>query len=163
LSPAASFQSLPISGARVLARTPSVVLDTNVLIAAAFRPGSDSARIVDAVRAGGLTMLWDDPTRGEAERLFRKIPPISWDAVSGLYLEENRRDEGGREGNRWEGKVASGAWGKVSDPEDRKFAALAAAEGALLVSLDAHLLRAGLGTRPEVLTPSELVARMKGS
>jgi len=131
---------------------PGVVLDTNVLIAAAFRPGSDSGRIVRAVRDGRLKLIWNDPTREEAERLFRNIPPISWDAVAGLYLEENRRA----------GELDSAAWGKVSDPEDRKFAALAAPEGALLVSLDAHLLRAGLGTRPEVLTPSELVARLEG-
>ena len=128
----------------------SVVLDTNVLIASAFRPGSDSARIVGAVRDGRLTMLWDVPTRGETEHLFRKIPPISWEAVAGLYLEENR----------WTGELDAAAWARVSDPEDRKFAALADAGGALLVSLDAHLLRAGLGTHPEVLTPSELVARL---
>jgi len=142
-------EGLPLS-TPALTTLSGVVLDTNVLIASAFRPGSDSGRIVGAVRDGRLKLLWDDPTREEAERLFRKIPPLSWEAVAGLYLKANRRA----------GERDPAAWGKVSDPEDRKFAALAAAEGALLVSLDAHLLRAGLGTRPEVLTPSELVARL---
>ncbi len=127
-----------------------LVLDTNVLIAAAFRPGSESGAVVDGVRAGRLRLVWDEPTRRETEALFRKIPPISWRSVADLY----------READRFDGPVDPSAFGTVPDPEDRKFAALAAAAGALLVSLDAHLLDAALGGRPEVVRPGAVIERL---
>ncbi len=130
---------------------PPVVLDTNVLIASAFRPGSGSGRVVRAVREGLLPLRWDPATRDETERLFRRIPPIDWGQIAALYREEGRVEVP---------PSAPGAFDGVPDPEDRKFAALARAAGAVLVSMDAHLLRAGLGTDPEVVTPGELVARL---
>ena len=45
----------------------------------------------------------------------------------------------------------------VPDPDDRKFAALAASCGATLVSLDRHLLEAELSERCTVRTPGELL------
>lgn len=120
-----------------------VVLDTNVLIAAAFRPGSRSAALVREVREGRVELVWDEPTRRESETLFRRIPPISWGDVSDLF----------READRFTGSVDGSGFPSVPDPDDRKFAALAAAAGATLVSLDAHLLEAGLGDRPRVVRP----------
>src|SRR5690242_20609336 len=49
----------------------SVVLDTNVFVAAGFNPGSHSARLVEAVRDGRLRMIWDDTTRAEIEQVMR--------------------------------------------------------------------------------------------
>ena len=71
-------------------RVPAVVLDTNVFIAAAFKPRSDSGRVVDAVRSGTLHLVWNEATRRETEGLLRKIPPISWEAVAGLFEDGNR-------------------------------------------------------------------------
>jgi len=120
-----------------------VVLDTNVLIAAAFRPASRSATLVREIREGRVGLVWDEPTRRESETLLRRIPPISWRDVSDLFRDEDR----------FPGSVDQRGFESVPDPDDRKFAALAAAAGATLVSLDAHLLEAGLGDRPRVVRP----------
>jgi uncharacterized protein len=126
-------------------KAPAVVLDTNVLIASAFRKSSSSARLVRAVREGKLRMLWDKETKGEIEALFRRIPPISWESVEALFTEDSFV----------EGTFDPDRFTSVPDPDDRKFAALAAGTGAVLVTMDAHLLEAGLGSEPEVLTPGE--------
>ena len=131
-------------------RVPAVVLDTNVFIAAAFKPRSDSGRVVDAVRSGTLRLVWNEATRRETEALLRKIPPISWEAVAGLF----------EDGNRWSSDVDANALSSVTDPEDRKFAALAASTQATLLSLDQHLLGAALDDVCFVLTPGEFLDRL---
>jgi len=90
-------------------------------------------------------MVWHASTRRETEALLRKIPPLSWDAVTRLFTDEGR----------WEGPLDPDAWVEVPDPEDRKFAALAAASGATLVTLDRHLLDAESGTAFVTLSPRE--------
>ncbi|WP_404385315.1 putative toxin-antitoxin system toxin component, PIN family [Caenispirillum salinarum] len=107
-----------------------VVLDTNVFVAAGFSPGSASGRIIDAVRRGTLTLVWNAATRRETERIVRKIPPLSRKPVADLF-------EGGYE---YTGTVEPEAFNAIADPDDRKFAALAAAADVELVSQDDHLL-----------------------
>ncbi len=124
-----------------------VILDTNILIAAAFARGSASARIVAAVRDGRLEMVWDEPTRSETRRLFRQIPRLSWDRIAGLYLPEHEH----REPTRPE------EFAMVEDSEDRKFAALAHATGAMLITNDKHLLAVRSRLNVDVLTPGEFV------
>ena len=126
---------------------PPVVVDTNVFIAAAFKPKSDSGRVIEAIRLGTVRMVWSGATRGETEALLRKIPPISWDAVADLFQEADRRSS----------DLDPGSFTSVTDPEDRKFAALAASHQATLVSLDQHLLGAGLDDKCTVCTPSEFM------
>lgn len=127
--------------------TPSVVVDTNVFVAAGFRPASASGRLIEAVRRGAVCLLWSEATRRETESLLRKIPPLSWESVADLFLEPNRRS----------GTAEAGAFSMVVDPEDRKFAALAASCGATLISLDHHLLGAQLSESCTVKTPSEFL------
>ena len=126
-----------------------VVIDTNVFVGAGFRPDSASGRLVQAVRDGMVRMLWCDATRAETRTVLSKIPPLSWPAVEELFREEDRvqghPDEGGLE------------W--VTDPDDRKFAALARATGAVLVSNDDHLLAGRDEASIVVLTPGEYRAR----
>jgi len=122
-----------------------VILDTNVFIAAAFRPASASGRLVEAVRQGELRLVWDEPTRTETRRLMEKIPPIDWGAVAPLFQEEGKMTGELPDPASFEG---------VSDPEDRKFAALAAATGTTLVTLDRHLLEGGLEGEVNVVTPT---------
>ena len=131
---------------------PAVVLDTNVLVAAGFRRGSASARVLDAVRRGALRLVWDGATRRETERIVRKIPPLSWDAVAPLF----------RPADEWTGPTDPRAFALVPDPDDRKFAALAAAAGATLVTMDDHLLADRDRLAATVLTPGELLRRLDG-
>src|SRR2546425_7311092 len=68
----------------------AAILDTNVFVAAGFKPSSRSARIVDAVRAGRLRMVWNDATRREIERVLSRIPPLRGEDVSELFRDEDR-------------------------------------------------------------------------
>jgi predicted nucleic acid-binding protein len=110
-----------------------VVLDTNVFVAAGFNPGSHSARLVEAVRDGRLRMVWDDATHAEIEHVMRQIPRLSWTRIADLFRSEDR----------FGGSTHPEAFGFVPDPADRKFAALADAVRAPLVTSDTGLLNSG--------------------
>jgi len=112
------------------AATRCVVLDTNILIAAGFNPGSHAARIVRAARDGLLLMVWCEETKRESERILRKIPPLSWGAFADLFNKETR----------YRGKIDPAGHAYVPDPADRVFAALAHAANATLITQDDHLL-----------------------
>lgn len=116
------------------ASPPSVVLDTNVFVGAGFNPESASAEMIEAARRRDLRMVWSDATRAETRRIVEKIPPL---ARAGVWerFEEAFRDEG-----RVEVTLDDALFAAVPDPEDRKFAALAAETGAVLVSSDRDLL-----------------------
>jgi predicted nucleic acid-binding protein len=124
---------------------PAVVLDTNVLVAAGFNPRSASARIVDAVKRGELRMVWNDATRREIERIVRKIPPLRAKAVTPLFRPEDRATV----------PTHPERFAEIPDPDDRKFAALAEATGAVLISNDEHLLGHRDRMNLTVVTPSE--------
>jgi predicted nucleic acid-binding protein len=76
-------------------------------------------------------MIWNDATRRETERIMRKIPPLRGFPIDELFRPENR----------FEGVTHPEQFAGVPDPDDRKFAALAHAAGAILISNDAHLLQ----------------------
>jgi len=127
-----------------------VVLDTNVYVAAAFNPRSSAASILRAVRNGRLQLVWDEPTVRETRLILKRIPPISWEWFADLFGEENRfRD------------IVDPAWfGNVEDPDDRKFAALAYAADATLVTQDDHLLRCRSAVGIRIATPHEFAERL---
>jgi predicted nucleic acid-binding protein len=130
---------------RLAEHTPQVVLDTNVFVGAGFNPRSHSALLLDAVRDDRLRMIWDDATHGEIEHVLRRIPRRSWGAVAELFREEDRLN----------GETHPDQFGYVPDPTDRKFAALAAAAGAPLVTSDRGLLNARGQAPFPILKPSE--------
>ena len=123
---------------------PAVVLDTNVVVAAAFRPGSDSARLVAAAREGRVRPVWSDETRRETEHVVGKIPVLSGAALEGLFPERNRHVPA----------ADTPPFEEVPDPEDRKFARLAASAGATLVTMDEHLLGVRGTLDVAILTPA---------
>ena len=129
-------------------RSPRLVLDTNVFIAAGFNPGSHSAHILDCVREGRWRMVWNEATRRETLRILRRIPPLSGAGFSALFRPEDE----------FTGPTHPERYGQVADPDDRKFAALAAAAGATLVTNDDDLLSVRRELDVPVLTPRELVA-----
>lgn len=130
---------------------PAVVLDTNLFVAAGFNPRSASAKIVDAVKRGELRMVWNDATRREIEHIMQKIPPLRAHAVAQLFRPEDR----------FTAETDPERFAYVPDPDDRKFAALAHAAGAVLITNDEHLL--GYQDRMDltVLTPGEFWKRQQ--
>jgi uncharacterized protein len=125
-----------------------VVLDTNVLVAAAYNPGSASRRVVDACLSGELAAVLSPALRREHELILART-------VRGQpYIEQIRRLLESAEvvdPPRTPRVVAA-------DPDDDKLVAAALAAGAVLVTNDAHLLgvagHEGLG----VVRPNEVRA-----
>jgi predicted nucleic acid-binding protein len=127
-----------------------VVLDTNVFVAASFRRSSASARLIERVRAGELDLVWNDRTRGETERVIRRIPRLSWQRFDGLFRAEHRMTE----------SVPDDRFASIPDRSDRKFAALAATADAILVSSDEDLLGHPRPAGLIVCTPGQMLDRM---
>ncbi|MEA3377330.1 MAG: PIN domain-containing protein [Chloroflexota bacterium] len=127
----------------------AVVLDTNVFVAAGFNPHSASARIIEEIRAGRLTLAWNEETRSESEAVVGRIPPLSWDHFVDLFEEDGRCED----------TVRPEEMEYVPDPEDRKFAALARAVDAALITNDDDLL----GSREQadvcIVAPDEFFER----
>ena len=107
----------------------TAIYDTNVFVAAGFKRRGASARLIQAARDGRVRMIWCQATRAETERILTKIPPLSWEAVADLFDPANETPDA---------DPASADF--VTDPEDRKFAALSLATGVPLVSSDDDLL-----------------------
>ena len=128
-----------------------VVLDTNVVVAAGFNPRSASAKIVDAVGQGRLRMVWNDATRCEIEHILGRIPPLRAHAVAVLFRPEDR----------FAGETDPGRFAAIPDPDDRTFAALAHAVGAVLVTSDDHLLGYSGPLELIVLTPGAFWSRAR--
>jgi len=128
---------------------PKVVLDTNIFVAAGFNPHSASARIIEEVRAGRLSLVWSEDTRRESRAVVEQIPPLSWDRFADLF----------GEAGHYSGRVNPESVDHVLDPDDRKFAALAGAVDAVLVTNDDDLLGTQEGRDVLILTPDEFLER----
>ncbi len=131
-----------------------LVLDTNVLVAAGFRPASAAGRLVEQVRSGRHLLVWTTATRNEAEHVIGKIPRLDWRRTAELFTPEGEYKQ----------PLDLGAFAFVEDPADRKFAALGDATGAWVISNDVDLLsvRKRLPAT-KVLTPSELLNIAEGA
>lgn len=143
----------------MLSRPPSalnptpVVLDTNIFVAAGFNANSSSAQLIEAVRSGHLQLVWNDQTYQETQHILSKIPPLRWQNFAKLF----------REPNRFGDQTDPEAFKHVPDPADRKFAALAAATGAILITLDTDLLSSREQAPVRILRPSEFLPQQSGA
>jgi predicted nucleic acid-binding protein len=97
-------------------------------------------------------MIWNSQTRGETQRIIEQIPPLSWNSFAELFRTDDCHH----------GPTAPGKFAFIPDPDDRKFAALAAATGAILLTNDDHLLSNRDRARLEILTPREYCERRQG-
>ncbi len=128
-----------------------VVLDTNVLVAAAYNPSSASRRLVEACLLGEITIILSAAVRKEYEFILGR-------AVRGRRYAERLRLLVGRAE-----AVEPGEAPRVvpDDPEDDKLVAAALAGGAVLVSNDGHLLAVAGHRGLRVMRPADLV-RLRG-
>ncbi|PAP77712.1 PIN domain-containing protein [Rubrivirga marina] len=124
---------------------PRAVLDTNVLVAAGFRPRSASGRLAAAVRDGRLLALWTEATRAEAVSVLGRIPPLRPADLGALFPEAGQVQL----------LLDSDRFDRVPGPADRTFAALASAAGAPLVTADAPLAEGARAHGVDVRAPSE--------
>jgi uncharacterized protein len=127
-----------------------VILNTNVFVAAGFEPKTASARLLEALRQGRCRMMWHRTTRRETERVLRRIPPLDWQRFAPLFRPE------------WEHRAELDLtpFGAIEDPDDRKFAALAAATQSVLISNDDHLLARRDELPVPILKPAELLTEL---
>lgn len=124
------------------------IFDTNLFVGGAFNRRSASAQLIEAAREGRISVVWNEATRAETERILRKIPRISWEAVEDLFRPEH------------EAPVMADLThvAFVEDPEDRKFAALSLAAEAPVVTSDDDLL--AHAERLDVLKPGDFWRRL---
>src|SRR5947209_3908934 len=110
--------------------TARVILDTNVLVAAAYNAGSASRRVVEACLGGRLTAVHSPALRREYEHILARA------ARGRPYLERLQRLLEQAQ------VVVPEETPRVvpDDPDDDKLVAAALAAGAVLVTNDAHLL-----------------------
>lgn len=132
---------------------PAVVLDTNVVVAAGFDRRSACARVLELILDRDVRLVWDAATREETEHIVRRIPPLARSVVLGIF----------ESGERFAGATDPEAFAAVPDPDDRKFAALASAAGATLLTMDAHLLSGRADAGVAILTPREFLDRLGGA
>jgi putative PIN family toxin of toxin-antitoxin system len=125
-----------------------VVLDTNVLVAAAYNPRSASRRIVEACLNGELTPVLSGAIRREYEFILARA------ARGRPYLERVYQLLDGEE------VVEPAQTPRVvpDDPEDDKLVAAALAAGAVLVTNDGHLLALAGHEGLEVVRPADVRA-----
>jgi predicted nucleic acid-binding protein len=122
-----------------------IVLDTNTFVAAGFNPKSSSAKILKAVESGKLTLVWNEATRRETQKMITQIPRLSWEPFAGLFRDEDK----------YTGPIHVDDYQFIEDPDDRKFAALAEATNSILITNDRHLRTHRHRLKTPVMTPSE--------
>jgi putative PIN family toxin of toxin-antitoxin system len=125
---------------------PRVVLDTNVLVGAAYAEGSASRRVVDACLRGALAAVLSPALREEYEFILAR-------AVRARGYGEALRQLLARAE-----VVEPEETPRVvpDDPGDDKLVAVARAAGATIVTNDRHLLALGAHAAVRVLRPGEL-------
>ena len=123
-----------------------VVLDTNVLVAAAYNRSSASRRLIDSCLRGELTAVLSPALREEYQFILARA------VRGGRYADELRRLLETAE------VVEPAETPRVvaDDPADDKLVAAALAAGAVLVSNDRHLLALAGHKGLRVVRPTEL-------
>lgn len=105
------------------------IFDTNVFVGAGFNRRSASARLLEAAADGRIAMVWSQATRAETRRILNRIPPLDWEAVEDIFAPAHEVPDADPTTAPF-----------VTDPEDRKFAALSIATGVPIVTSDDDLL-----------------------
>jgi putative PIN family toxin of toxin-antitoxin system len=122
-----------------------VVLDTNVLVAAAYNPAS-ARRLVEACLRGEVTAVVSAAVRAENERILSR-------AARGLPYADRLRQLLGQAEVVEPGEPIHAV---PDDPDDDKLVGAALAAGAVLVTNDGHLLAVAGHCGLRVVRPAEV-------
>jgi putative PIN family toxin of toxin-antitoxin system len=134
-------------------RPSKVVLDTNLLVAAAYAPGSASRRIVEACLRGELTAVISAALRREYEHIL----PRAVRSPEGLELLRRLLEQATVVEPAEVPRVVP------ADPDDDKLLALAVAAGAeALISNDGHLLALDPFGAVRIVRPVDFVSGWLG-
>lgn len=126
----------------------SVLLDTNVFVAAYWAPHSASARLIEACAGGRLRAHYSVQVKDEVLHILRTI------RVRDSYLRQ--LDPFWERAVQVRPEPIEGI--HIDDLDDRKFLEAALGGGTdFLVTNDDHLLRVGFVGRTEILTPGSMV------
>jgi putative PIN family toxin of toxin-antitoxin system len=134
-----------------------IVLDVNVLVAAALSSGGVPARLVEGCADGEFELVLSPKLLEELDRALR-YPKIAKLLDEELAVEYVRLVRG--LGELVDDPTAELAI-RSRDADDDYLIALAASERAQLVSGDAHLLE--LGEQAPVFTPAEFLAALEAA
>lgn len=125
----------------------TVLLDTNVFLAAYWNPHCASARVIRACIDGLVRVVYTEPVKREVTRLLAQVRVSDeymkwlepfWSAA--VLVDPVRVDDV-----------------SIEDADDRKFLeAAAGSEADFLATNDDHLLKIGYLDRTEILTPGSL-------
>lgn len=128
-----------------------VVVDTNVLISGAINPHGPPGRVVDAVLAGMVTVLYDDRILSEYAGVFRR-PRFNF-ALSDVAAFLDLIELSG------EAVVAAPLAVELPDPTDLPFLEVAAAgrADALITGNARHFKIRSVGHQVHVCTPAEFM------
>jgi putative PIN family toxin of toxin-antitoxin system len=129
------------------------VVDTNIFVGAGFNSRSSSAQIIQLIRDGALALVWNEATLRETAKIVRQIPRLSWDKLAPLFRDEHKSTANADEER----------FHHIEDRDDRKFAALAHASQAVLISNDAHLLSERDKLEVRMMQPSEFLRALAES
>ncbi|OFX14410.1 MAG: putative toxin-antitoxin system toxin component, PIN family [Armatimonadetes bacterium RBG_16_58_9] len=125
----------------------TVILDTNVFVAAYWAKSSASARLLRACIEGQVRAQYTQAVKNETVRILEQI------GVKRSYMESLEPF--------WQGaqpvEAVSVDFIRAADPDDQKFLeAAAGGQTDFLVTNDVHLLSIGYLGRTEILTPRSL-------
>ena len=126
----------------------TVLLDTNVFIAAYWSPRSASARVIRACAEGKIQARYSPEVKREVVKMLRKAQ------TSDQYIRSLEAFWAAAE----EVQPVPSESVRTEDPDDQKF--LEAALGGqtdFIVTNDDHLLKIGFIGRTEILTPGRFV------
>lgn len=134
-----------------MSSTLKVILDTNIFVAAGFNRRSSSRIIISMIEDEQIKMVWNQRTLSETRRIINQIPVLHWSRFVHIFREESE----------YTGETHPEDFDFIPDPEDRKFAALAAATGATLITNDTHFLNVREEFSGSILQPREWLAEFQ--
>ncbi len=126
-----------------------VVLDTNIFVSASFNKKSNSHKIFELIKNNKVQFIWNPDTKDETKYILKKIPVIKWDRFKDIFKPEYEFTK----------KVTDKKFTEIQDHSDRKFANLAYASTAVLITSDQHFLNVRSQLPVKVLTSSEYIKK----